>query len=84
MIKKIGQQPKTCENPIFVDIKSVTIENSKISCKLCKTLRQAEKTSWAGSGKSSNSPIYSEKKVKSSCNFEILNSFNPKLQLKDN
>ena len=41
MIKNITQQPKTSENPNIVDIKSITIEHSKTSCRLSKTIWQA-------------------------------------------
>ena len=54
MKKKIGkqskiitQQPKTIENPIIIDVKSVTIEHPKTS-KLSKSLRQAKKVSQVG------------------------------------
>ena len=62
--KIITQQPKPFENPNFIDIKSVTIEHSKTSCKLSKTVRQTQNVSQVGSGKSSNNPLYSETKTK--------------------
>ena len=63
--KIIIQQPKTFENPNIADIKLVIIEHPKTSHKLSKTMRQAEKASQVGSGKSSNSSLYSDtKKVK--------------------
>ena len=49
--KLITQQPKTFENPNVLEIKSVTIEHPKISCKLSKTIRQAVKVSQADFGK---------------------------------
>ena len=58
----ITQQLKTSENANIVDIKSVIIEHPKTSCKLSKTIRQAEKVSHVGSSKSSNSPLDSETK----------------------
>ena len=62
---KITHQPKSIESPNVVDIKSIAIEHPKTSHKLSSTIRQAEKVSHVGSGKSSNSHLYSEtKKVK--------------------
>ena len=59
--KIITQQPKTIENPNIVDIKPVTIEHTKTSCKLSKTVRQAKTFSQAGGAcKNSTSPLYSE------------------------
>ena len=61
----ISQQIKAMENPNIPDIKSVTVEHTNVSRKLSKTIRQTEKVSQAGPGKSYNSPLYSEtKKVK--------------------
>ena len=45
-----------------MDIKSVIIEHPRTSHWLSKTVRQAENVSWVGSGKSYNSPLYSETK----------------------
>ena len=57
-LKIITQQPKTCENPNIVDIKSVITEHPKTSHQLSKPIRQAEKVG-------SNSSLYSDiKKVK--------------------
>ena len=41
--KIITQQRKAIENPNIIDIKSVTIENPKTSCKWSNTIRHAEK-----------------------------------------
>ena len=60
--KIITQLLKSFENPKIVDIKSVTMEHPKTSCKLSKTIRQTKKVFQVGSGKSSNSPLYSETK----------------------
>ena len=60
--KIITQLLKSLENPKIVDIKSVTKEHPKTSCKLSKTIRQTKKVFQVGSGKSSNSPLYSETK----------------------
>ena len=102
--KIIIQQPKTLENPNFVNIESFTIEHSKTSRKLSKIIKQTKKVSQVGTGKSSNNHLYGEEKSKhflnektvkitkrshalkgnaSSYNVEILNFFNPILQLKD-
>ena len=57
-LKIITQQPKTCENPNIVDIKSVITEHPNTSHQLSKPIRQAEKVG-------SNSSLYSDiKKVK--------------------
>ena len=61
--KVITQRPKTFENPNIVDIKPVITEHLKTSHKLFKTMRKAEKVSQVGSGKSSNTPLYSETKL---------------------
>ena len=54
----VTYQPKAFENPNTVDIKSIITEHAKISHKLSKTIRQAEKVG-------SNSSLYSDtKKVK--------------------
>ena len=73
------------ENPNIVDIKSVITKRPKTSHKLSKTIRQAEKVG-------SNSSLYSDTKITkrehafkgdpSTYNVEVLNSFNPELQLK--
>ena len=56
--KIIAEQPKTIKNPNIIDIKSVTIEEPKPSCKLSKTIRQAEKISQvSGAGKYPTSPL---------------------------
>ena len=64
--KIITQQPKHFKNPNIVDIKSVIIDYPvKTLHKLSKNIWQSEKVSLVGSGKISNSPLYSEtKKVK--------------------
>ena len=56
--KMISQQIKAMENPNIPDIKSVTVEHTNVSRKLSKTIKQTEKVSQAGSGKSYNSPLY--------------------------
>ena len=58
----ITHQLKTFENPNIVDIKLVIIEHPKTSHKLSKTIRQCEKVPQIGSGKSSNSSLYSDRK----------------------
>ena len=60
--KIISQQLKTFEHPNFVDIKSVTIKHPKTSHKFFKTIRQAEKVSQVGSGKSFECCLFSEAK----------------------
>ena len=63
--KIITQQPKTIENSQKSHIKSV-IEHLKISHKLFKTIRQAEKVSQVGACKNFISLLYKKvKKVKS-------------------
>ena len=63
--KIIAQQPKAFENANIVNIKSVTIEHPKTSCKLSKTIKQAEKISQVSvAGKNSDSPLYSETEKK--------------------
>ena len=91
-------QPKIFENPNIVDIKSIITEHPKISHKLSKTIRQAKKVGfnsplYSDTKKCEN--ILNKKKVKitkqahafkgyaSSNDVEILNSFNPELQLID-
>ena len=59
MIKITTQQLKAVESPNIVDIKSVIIEPPKTSQKLFKTIRQAAKIFQVGSGKYSNSFLYS-------------------------
>ena len=54
--KIITHQPKSFENLIIVDIKSVITEHQKTSQKLSKTIRQAEKVG-------SNSSLYSDTKT---------------------
>ena len=49
--KIITQEPKAFNNSNIVDIKSVTIEHSKTSYKLAKTIRLVEKVSQVGSCK---------------------------------
>ena len=39
------QQPKPFKKPNIVDVKSVTTEHPRTSCKLFKTIRQTEKVS---------------------------------------
>ena len=56
-IKKITQQPKSFENSIIVDIKSVAIKQPKTSCKISKNLRQAEEVSQVGYDKISSCPL---------------------------
>ena len=74
--KIITQQPKSLENSNIVDIKLVTIQHPKTSCKLSKAIRQAEKISQvSGDGKYSDSPLYIE--TKKSENF--LNEKNVKV-----
>ena len=41
--KRITYQPKTYENPITVDIRSVITEHPKTSLKLSKTIRRMKK-----------------------------------------
>ena len=67
--KIITQQPKTIKRPKIVDIKPVIIEHPRTLYKLSKAIRQAEKVSEvSGTGKTSDSPLYSEmKKVKFFC-----------------
>ena len=61
--KIINQQPETIENLNITDIKSVTIEHVKNSCKLSKTIRQAKNVFQVGSAsKNSNSPFFSKAK----------------------
>ena len=52
-LKIITQQPKTCENPNIVDIKSVITEHPKTSHQLSKPIGQDEKVG-------SNSSLYSD------------------------
>ena len=61
--KIVTQQQKAIENTSIADIKSVIIEHPKTSHKLSKIIRQAEKVSQIGSGKSSNSLLQSELKT---------------------
>ena len=57
----ITQQRKALENPSTIDIKAVTVEHPKCSCKLSKSIRQAEKVSQViGADKNSNSPLFIE------------------------
>ena len=94
----ITNQPKL-ENPDIVDIKSVVIKHAKSSHKLFKTIRQSEKVAsnsplYSDTKKCKN--FLNEKNVKitklehalkgyaSTCYVEILNSFNPELQLLQN
>ena len=76
----VTYQPKTFENPNIVDVKSIITEHGKTSHKLSKIIRQTEKVG-------SNSSLYNDTKTvkgfASTYNVEILNSFNPELQLKD-
>ena len=58
--KIISQKVKVIKNPSLVDIISGIIEYPKISHKLSKTIRQLEKVSQEGVGKSFNSHLYSE------------------------
>ena len=88
-------KPKTFD---IVDIKSDITEHPKTSHKLSKTIRQAEKVSSNSSLYSQTQKIenfLNKKNIKitkrehafkgyaSTYNVEILNSFNPKLQLRD-
>ena len=95
--KIITYQPKIFENPNVVDIKYIITEHPKTSHKLPKTIKQAEKVDSNSplyhDKKSEN--FLNEENVKitkqehalkgfaSTYNVEILNSFNPELQLKD-
>ena len=94
--KVITYQPKTFENPNIVDKKSIITEYRKTSHKLSKTMRQAKKVGFKSPLYSDTKKWkLKKKKVKitkgahalkgyaSSYNAEILNSFNPELQLKD-
>ena len=54
--KIFTQQPKTIENPNFIDIKSITIEHPKSSHKLFKTIRKAKKGSERDAGKNYDTP----------------------------
>ena len=57
----ITQQPETIEKQNIIDIKSVTIEHPKTSCKLSKINRQAKKVSQLGdAGRNLTSCLYSE------------------------
>ena len=59
--KRIIQQPKTIANPDIIEIKAVTIEYPKTSCKISETIRHQTKTSQGGgAGKGCTSPLYSE------------------------
>ena len=93
----ITDQAKTFENPNIVDIKSIITEQPKTSHKLSKNVRQAKKVGFSSSLYSDTKKgenFLNEKNVKikrelafkdfaSTYNVEILNSFNPELQLKD-
>ena len=57
-LKIITQQTKNLGKPNIFDIKSVIIEHPKVSNKLFKTIRRAEKVSQVGS----NSSFYSDTK----------------------
>ena len=95
--KIINYQPNTFENPNTVDIKSVITEHPKISYKLSTTIPQVEKVGSNSSliviQKSENflngkngkltKREHAFKGFASTHNVEILNSFNPRLQLKD-
>ena len=93
----ITYQPKSFENPNIVDIKWVITEDPKTSHKLSKTKKKGEKVGcnsslYSDTNKSKH--FLNERNVKitkrehafkgyaSTCNVEVLNSFNPKLQLK--
>ena len=57
----ITQQPETIEKQNIIDIKSVTIEHPKTSCKVSKINRQAKKVSQVGdAGRNLTSCLYSE------------------------
>ena len=60
--KVITQQPKTINtNTNIVDIKSVTTEHPKNSCKISKTTRQVKKVpKVSDAGKTSDRPLCSE------------------------
>ena len=70
--KIITQQLKATEKPNIIDIKSVTIENPKTSCKWSKTIRQVEKVSQGSPPPKKNPKNKSWKK-----------EHNAKLQFKD-
>ena len=74
--KIITYQPKTCENPNPVDIKSVITEHLKISHKLYKAIRNAKKVG-------SNSSLYSDtKRSENVLNEETVNLTNENILLK--
>ena len=57
---KSYRKPRQCWHKI--SYKLVIIEHRKRSHRLSKTIREAENFSQVGSGKSSNSPLYTETK----------------------
>ena len=71
----VTYQRNTTEKPNVVCIKLVTIEHPKTSRKLFKPIKQAEKVSQVGFGRTSNSPLY--RKTKKSKN--ILHEKNAKI-----
>ena len=94
--KVIVQQPKTTEDPNTVDIKSVIVTHPKTSHRLFKTVKNAQRVG-ADSflySETKKENILNEKYIKitkqsyacrdnaSNFHVEILNYFNPELQLK--
>ena len=97
-LKVITYEPKTFEIPNIVDIKSIITEHQKTSHKLSKTIRQAKKVGsnsplysdtkrvkifWKIENIKITKRAHPFKAYSSSYNVEILNCFNPELQLKD-
>ena len=94
----ITYQPKTFQNPNIVDIKSVITEHLQILHKLSKTIRKGENLDSNSSLYSDTKKkwkFFERENVKitkrarafkgcaSSFSVEILNTFNPEIQLKD-
>ena len=94
--KVIVQQPKTTEDPNTVDIKSVIVTHPKTSHRLFKTVKNAQRVGADSSlySETKKENILNEKYIKitkqsyacrdnaSNFHVEILNYFNPELQLK--
>ena len=94
--KVIVQQPKTIEDPNTVDIKSVIVTHPKTSHRLFKTVKNTQRVGADSSlySETKTENILNKKNVKitkqsyacrgnaSTFNVEILNYFNPELQLK--
>ena len=78
--KIITQQLKATEKPNIIDIKSVTIENPKTSCKWSKTIRQVEKVS---QGPPAPAPAPPPQKKTKQKNKSWKKEHNAKLQFKD-